>query len=262
MNGGGDGRAWYVESVGHYRHPDTELDEWSQSYHPEVIDRIERISDGESLRVLHRLAREEGLLLGGSSGTAIAAALRVARVLGPEDVVVVTAPDSGRGYLSKYFDDGWLGQYGFPLLAAHGEPTVGAVFGVADGARSAGAGTSVLAEARLLPSTTTVSSARGELASRRSLPVVLARRSAGPVVVAEVLGTATQARLVGAPDADPVGAHLDPPPAFAGTTEPVGAAVTRLAEHHGEVLIVHEGQVVGGVVAAAFVAAVVRADAS
>ncbi|MGW0324628.1 PLP-dependent cysteine synthase family protein [Nocardia sp. NPDC003183] len=260
--GGGDGRAWYVESVGHYRHPDTELDEWPQSYHTEVIDRVERISDGESLRVLHRLAKEEGLLLGGSSGTSIAAALRVARALGPEDVVVVIAPDSGRGYLSKYFDDGWLGQYGFPLLAAHGELTVGSALGVVEGARSVGPGSSVLAEARLLPSTTTVASVRRELASRRSLPVVLARQTAGPVVVAEVLGTATQARLVGAPDEDPIGAHLDPPPAFAGTTEPVGAAVTRLADYHGEVLIVHEGRVVGGVDAAAFVAALVRAEAS
>ncbi|WP_405145683.1 pyridoxal-phosphate dependent enzyme [Nocardia salmonicida] len=260
--GGGDGRAWYVESVGHYRHPETELDEWPQSYHTEVIDRIERITDGESLRVLHRLAKEEGLLLGGSSGTSIAAALRVARGLGPEDVVVVIAPDSGRGYLSKYFDDGWLGQFGFPLLAAHGEPTVGSALGVVEGARSAGTGSSVLAEARLLPSTATVSSVRGELASRRSLPVVLARQTAGPVVVAEVLGTATQARLVGAPDEDPIEAHLDPPPAFAGTTEPVGTAVTRLADYHGEVLVVHEGRVVGGADAAAFVAAVVSAGAS
>ncbi|MGW6620321.1 PLP-dependent cysteine synthase family protein [Nocardia sp. NPDC055002] len=260
--GGGDGRAWYVESVGHYRHPDTELDEWPQSYHTEVIDRIERISDGESLRVLHRLAKEEGLLLGGSSGTSIAAALRVARALGPEDVVVVIAPDSGRGYLSKYFDDGWLGQYGFPLLAAHDELTVGSALGVVEGARSVGPGSSVLAEARLLPSTTTVASVRRELSSRRSVPVVLARQTAGPVVVAEVLGTATQARLIGAADEDPIGAHLDPPPAFAGTTEPVGAAVTRLADYHGEVLIVDEGRVVGGVDAAAFVAALVRAEAS
>ncbi|TQC43024.1 PLP-dependent cysteine synthase family protein [Rhodococcus sp. WS4] len=102
--GGGDGRAWYIESVGHFLHPQTERDEWPDSYHPDVVDRLERIPDVEALTVLHRLAREEGLLVGGSAGTAVAAALRIARTLGPDDVVVVIVPDSGRAYLSKYFD--------------------------------------------------------------------------------------------------------------------------------------------------------------
>ncbi|MFF2083141.1 PLP-dependent cysteine synthase family protein [Nocardia sp. NPDC058176] len=239
--GGGDGRAWYVESVGHYLHPETELDEWPESYHTAVIDRIERIPDGESLRVLHRLAKEEGLLLGGSSGTSIAAALRVARTLGPDDVVVVIAPDSGRGYLSKYFDDGWLGQFGFPLLVSHTSPIVGSLLSAEPETLLAARPGAV----RVLASTTTVADARAELAAREALPVVLARPSAGPIVVAEVLGAVTASGLATAPEGDTVADHLDPPLPFAGTTEPVDVAVRRLADQRGEVLIVHEGQVVG-----------------
>jgi cystathionine beta-synthase len=72
------------------------------------VDRFERVSDRESLATVRRLAREDGLLAGPSSGTAVAAALRVARELGPSDLVVVLLPDSGRSYLSKVFNDGWM----------------------------------------------------------------------------------------------------------------------------------------------------------
>ena len=70
-----------------------------------------------------RLAREEGLLVGGSCGMAVVAALRVAERLGPDDVVVVLLPDSGRGYLSKIFNDEWMADYGFLTPAGH-EATV------------------------------------------------------------------------------------------------------------------------------------------
>ena len=62
-----------------------------------------------------RLAREEGLLVGGSSGMAVVGALRTARELGPDDVVVVLLPDHGRGYLGKIFDDGWMTDNGFTV---------------------------------------------------------------------------------------------------------------------------------------------------
>jgi cystathionine beta-synthase len=110
---GGDGSPYYVESVGHFLHPDTVDDAWPQSYDPDVIDRFERISDQESFDVARRLAREEGLLAGGSAGTALAAALRVARDLTEQHLVVVLLPDSGRSYLSKTFDENWLQQWGF-----------------------------------------------------------------------------------------------------------------------------------------------------
>src|SRR3546814_21030321 len=67
-----------------------------------------------------RVTREEGLLIGGSGGTAVAAALQVAATLPPEAVVVVHIPDSGRGYLSKLSDDGWMADHGF--LRAAGPP--------------------------------------------------------------------------------------------------------------------------------------------
>lgn len=110
---GGDGSPYSVESIGRYRHPETVVDTWPRSYQPEVVDRFERISDRDSLLTARRLAREEGLLVGGSAGTAVAAALRVAARLDPDDLVVVMLPDSGRNYLSKVFDDAWLGRLGF-----------------------------------------------------------------------------------------------------------------------------------------------------
>ena len=73
-----------------------------------------------------RLAREEALLVGGSCGLAVVAALRVAATAGPEDVIVVLLPDGGRGYLSKIFNDEWMADYGF-LTAQTAEPKIGDV---------------------------------------------------------------------------------------------------------------------------------------
>ncbi|MEV0354553.1 pyridoxal-phosphate dependent enzyme [Nocardia sp. NPDC050697] len=226
--GGGDGRAWYVESVGHFLHPDTEEDLWPESYHPEVAARIERVGDVEAISLLHRLAREEGLLLGGSSGTSIAAALRVARDLGPEGVVVVIAPDSGRAYLSKYFDDEWLGRFGFPLVRALDEPSVG------DRAE-------VSRVATVIGSKATVGEARALLGTAPVLPVVLHRVTPGAPVAAEVQGSVRAAALAGAGDAEPVAAYLEPPLPLLGSTEPAAAALERAGD--GPVLLAHEGRV-------------------
>ena len=102
---GGTGRPYLVEGVGE--------DFWPSAYDPSVVDRVIAASDARSFELTRRLAREEGLLVGGSSGLAVAAALDVARDLGPDDVVVVLLPDGGRGYLGKIFNDAWMRSYGF-----------------------------------------------------------------------------------------------------------------------------------------------------
>ena len=79
-----------------------------------VADRVIEVSDADSFAMARRLAREEALLVGGSSGMAAAAAIRLAHELDdPEAVIVVLLPDSGRGYLTKVFSDAWLTRYGF-----------------------------------------------------------------------------------------------------------------------------------------------------
>ena len=102
---GGTGRPYLVEGVGE--------DFWPEAYDPSIVDRVIAASDATSFELTRRLAREEGLLVGGSSGLAVAAALVAARDLGPEAVIVVLLPDGGRGYLGKIFNDTWMGSHGF-----------------------------------------------------------------------------------------------------------------------------------------------------
>ncbi|HET9443399.1 MAG TPA: pyridoxal-phosphate dependent enzyme, partial [Acidimicrobiales bacterium] len=102
---GGTGRPYLVEGIGE--------DFWPSTYDPSIPDEIVAISDAESFATARRVTRQEGLLIGGSGGTAVAAALHIAADLPQDAVVVVHIPDSGRGYLSKLYDDRWMADHGF-----------------------------------------------------------------------------------------------------------------------------------------------------
>jgi cystathionine beta-synthase len=99
---GGSPRPWKVEGIGEDFVPKT--------FNSQLVDDWIRVTDAESFHTARNLARREGILVGGSSGTAVAAALRYARRLTDEHLIVALCPDTGRNYLSKFFDDGWLAE--------------------------------------------------------------------------------------------------------------------------------------------------------
>ena len=98
-------RPYLVEGVGE--------DFWPEAYDPTIPDEIITVTDADAFSMTRRLAREEGLLVGGSCGMAMVAGLEVAKRASAGDLIVVLLPDSGRGYLGKIFDDGWMTQHGF-----------------------------------------------------------------------------------------------------------------------------------------------------
>jgi cystathionine beta-synthase len=243
---GGDGSPYYVESIGHFLHPETEEDHWPESFHPGVIDRFERVSDRESLETTRRLAREDGLLAGPSSGTAVAAALRVARELGPSDLVVVLLPDSGRSYLSKVFSDGWMRRWGFLEDPLDGARTVAdALAGAgADGNRAplvTVAATATVAEAleaARVPVTADAAAGARDAArpGGQTVALVVTPRPSRPygLTAAEVTGSLPVARLSRDLAAgrvrrgDPITGYAGAPLPTAGTGQSVTAALDAL----------------------------------
>ncbi|WP_370962493.1 pyridoxal-phosphate dependent enzyme [Amycolatopsis sp. cg9] len=236
---GGDGSPYLVESIGHYRHPDTAEDVWPRSYHRGVVDHVEAIGDRESILTARRLAREEGLLLGASAGTAVAAALRLAARSAPDALIVVVVPDSGRSYLSKYYDDGWLLRLGFPVGHAAG-PTVADVVGP------------LPAPPPAVPATASVGEALADRHPAALRPVGPRRPGSPPgsLSVAEVTGTLDVAelrRLVTAGTArpaDPITAHVTDPLPTIGITESPAAARARLGTREAAWIVV-DGRIAG-----------------
>ena len=108
---GGSGRPYLVEGIGE--------DFWPTTYDPQLVDRVVMVSDADSFLTARRLAVDEGILAGGSTGTAVWAALQLAPELRRDDIVVVLVPDSGRGYLSKLYNDEWMADHGFLRTSGH-----------------------------------------------------------------------------------------------------------------------------------------------
>jgi cystathionine beta-synthase len=101
----GDVHPYLTEGIGE--------DFWPETFDPGVVDRWERVSDRDAFRMARRVTYEEGILVGGSGGTAVVAAMRVAADLPAGSPVVVLIPDGGRSYLSKIYSDSWMAQHGF-----------------------------------------------------------------------------------------------------------------------------------------------------
>ncbi len=100
-----DVHPYFVEGIG--------KDTWPKTMDPAVVDEWVRVSDRDSFLTARRLAREEGLLVGGSGGTTVWAALEIAKRFGPDATILTMIPDSGRSYLSKFYDDNWMLEHGF-----------------------------------------------------------------------------------------------------------------------------------------------------
>ncbi|MCH9678825.1 MAG: cystathionine beta-synthase [Actinomycetia bacterium] len=227
---GGTGRPYLVEGVGE--------DFWPTTYSQEICDEIIAVSDAESFEMTRRLAREEGLLVGGSCGMAAVAALRVASTAEPGDVIVVVLPDSGRGYLSKVFNDDWLASYGF--LPPSTDSTVGHVLhGKSE-------------ELPPLVHTHPTESVADAIAILREygvsqVPVV---RAEPPVMAAEVVGSVVERDLLDvlfsgkAKLFDTVEAHMSAALPIVGAGESVQSAISALQSSDG-VVVIEDGRPVG-----------------
>ncbi|MGV2385108.1 MAG UNVERIFIED_CONTAM: cystathionine beta-synthase [Thermobifida fusca] len=225
---GGTGRPYLVEGVGE--------DIWPSTYDTGICDEIIAVSDKDSFLMTRRLAKEEALLVGGSCGLAVVAALKVAAQAGPDDVIVVLLPDGGRGYLGKIFNDEWMADYGF-LAAETEEATAGQVLAAKD---------DTLPEFVHTHPHETVGTAIAIMREYgvSQLPVM---KEEPPVMAAEVVGAIAERDLLDAlfngraQLGDPVEQHMRPPLPVVGSGEPVSRCV-ELLQSSGAVVVLEDGK--------------------
>jgi len=211
---GGSGRPYLVEGVGE--------DFWPTTYDQSIVDQVIPISDRDSFLVAREVTRVEGILIGGSGGTAVAAGLELAAKASPDDLIVVLIPDSGRGYLSRVFNDQWMAGFGF--LTDPNGPVVGDV---------------CAAKKRDLPDLLYAQPSdlvRDVISTMKDnglsqLPVA---KGEMPLAAAEVMGSADELAIMGAAFDDPkvldrpIEDAMSPPLPTIGIGQPVGSAVELL----------------------------------
>ena len=224
---GGSGRPYLVEGVGE--------DFWPTTYDQSVVDLTIPISDADSFSMTKRVTEEEGLLIGGSCGTAVAGAVKLSKNLSKDDLVVVLLPDSGRGYLSKIFNPIWMAKMGFSYENQLSDETV---IQVIESKNSTNVGLVYLNPEEPVSSALKIMEETGF----SDLPVAIGEM---PISAAEVIGSVSKEILIENSNDNellPVKNFLQPPLELVGVGEELFPRIVTLFNEAETVLVLDGGR--------------------